>query len=52
VHNWLPEFQGSALQNVSSITPLTTWSTLIIIGRKFGPSDFKILALEEAAMRI
>jgi hypothetical protein len=52
MHNLAPGIQGSALQNVSPITPLTTWSTLTIIGRKFSPSDFKILALDEAAMRI
>ncbi len=45
----VPGIQGSALQNVYPISPLTTWSTLTIIGEKFTSPDFKSLALDDAA---
>src|SRR5262249_47039095 len=45
----VPGIQGTALQNVYPISPLTTWSTLTIIGEKFTPPDFKTLALDEKA---
>jgi hypothetical protein len=46
----IPGIQGSALQNVYPLSPLTTWSTLTIVGEKFAAPDFDSLALDDAAM--
>ncbi|MGO9265865.1 MAG: lipase/acyltransferase domain-containing protein [Candidatus Binataceae bacterium] len=46
----IPGIQGSALQNVYPLSPLTTWSTLTIVGEKFTPPKFDSLALDDAAL--
>jgi len=45
----IPGIQGSALQNTYPLAPLTTWSTLTIVGEKFTPPAFDSLALDDAA---
>src|SRR5579863_2200562 len=45
----VPGIQGSALQNAYPLSPLTTWSTLTIVGEKFATPDFDSLALDDSA---
>ena len=43
----VPGLQGSILQNFYPIDPITTWSTLTIVGSKFVAPDFDSLALAD-----